>query len=71
MELFGRRIRLSLLMANLFKPEAISLGESGTNIGMVSGRAIETDTEIGLDTVRVEASRGKGHLGAYSKKYPT
>jgi hypothetical protein len=41
--------RKSLKM-DLTKPEAISFGQSGSNIGTAIGRSIEAEREMGLGT---------------------
>jgi len=35
---------------DLAKPESVSLGQSGANIGMVIGRPIEAEGQMGLET---------------------
>jgi hypothetical protein len=55
---------------DLAEPDAVSLGQTGVNIGIVIGRSIEAETKMGLETVRFGPILDRSPQGACSKKYP-
>jgi hypothetical protein len=56
------------LKIHLTKPEVISFGQSGANIGIVIGRAIEAETEMGLEILSSRSFVHEAYQGARSKK---